>query len=381
MNGVIRSKFAHCRQSALNLRIPFWAAYAGYVASLVVLVMVAGEASVRLGATVAVHTVHTANLAAHGSKLATSMRRSTPVPGETHTASMIATNDDWAAQLRDPAYWAARRGEKTKSSERFQRSGLTRAEPGLDFFGITSISRGKPKAGSGDDENGSSQAPSRDKTFRTVCVRLCDGYFWPISFATTEENFDRDRASCERSCDGPVRLYTYRNPGSDLEDMEDLTGQSYKRLPTAFQFRTKFEPVCKCKPHPWEQEAKDRHQLYALETQRAKLSKQAAMDATPAIKELKAKVSEATLASKAAAKAAQTVLDTDAANKQRATRKSASKGGRDRSGLEIASVEQSKSSLPASDGVVIMRLGSRPPVAVKVDPSSRKRASRDPMAQ
>ena len=381
MNGNTHPKLASCIRSAQTLRMPTWAAYGVYISGLVVIVLLAGVGLLHRGETRALNTAAIADRPALSvspiSKPLAPAQRTMLVRG-----SMISTNDDWATQLRDPAYWAARRGEKSKATEQYQRSGLTRTDPAPVFSGTSSLSRGRSKSGdSGGSE--SSQSANGEKTFRTVCVRLCDGYFWPISFSTTEENFDRDQATCERTCDGPVKLYTYRNPGSELEEMEDRKGQSYKRLPTAFQFRTKFEPACKCKPHPWEQEAKDRHQLYALEVQRSKLSKQAAVDVTPAIKELKTKVVEATLASKAAAKAAQADLDADAASKQRATRRSvsASKGGRDRSGLETASVEQSKSSLPASDGVVIMRLGSRPAVAVKTEPTSKRRASREPPAE
>ena len=63
-------------------------------------------------------------------------------------------------------------------------------------------------------------------TYRTVCVRLCDGYFWPISHATTEDYFGRDKATCERGCGGsPAKLYVYQNPGAEPEMMRDLEGQ------------------------------------------------------------------------------------------------------------------------------------------------------------
>lgn len=102
-------------------------------------------------------------------------------------------------------------------------------------------------------------------TYRTLCVRLCDGYFWPISFATSGSSLAHDRDQCASSCGSPTRLYIHRLPGGSPDDMQDLTGQPYTKLRTAFQFRTKFDAACKCTAHPWEQEAKDRHRLYALE--------------------------------------------------------------------------------------------------------------------
>lgn len=101
-------------------------------------------------------------------------------------------------------------------------------------------------------------------TFRTVCVRLCDGYYWPISFSTTESHFARDSAVCEQSCGVPARLYIYRAPGGRPEEMTSLRGQPYARLRTAFQFRVRYDATCRCKAQPWEAAEVDRHRTYAV---------------------------------------------------------------------------------------------------------------------
>lgn len=100
-------------------------------------------------------------------------------------------------------------------------------------------------------------------TYRTMCVRLCDGYYWPISFASPRSNFDRDSKTCERSCSSPTALYYYRNPGGEPEDMVNLKGLPYKNLSTAFLHRAAYDASCKCRPHPWEKEALERHDRYA----------------------------------------------------------------------------------------------------------------------
>lgn len=105
--------------------------------------------------------------------------------------------------------------------------------------------------------------------YRTVCVRQCDGYFFPISFGASEASFSRDQTTCTNACPG-ARLYYYRPSSQDPEDMVDLSGQKYSRLKTADLFRTQYIESCKCKPHPWEQEAVDRHRVYALENLRRK---------------------------------------------------------------------------------------------------------------
>jgi hypothetical protein len=106
-------------------------------------------------------------------------------------------------------------------------------------------------------------------TYRTVCVRLCDGFYWPISFATTADSFDRDSGVCTQSCSSPTALYYYPNPGGEPEDMISLEGEPYLRLGKAFLYRTRYDAACKCKPHPWEQEAAEQHRRHAEEGQEA----------------------------------------------------------------------------------------------------------------
>lgn len=73
---------------------------------------------------------------------------------------------------------------------------------------------------------------------RTLCVRVCDGYFFPVSFATTRQSFDADRAFCEASNPSTeMRLFFHQNPTEDIEDMKDLTGRLYTDLPNAFRHR------------------------------------------------------------------------------------------------------------------------------------------------
>lgn len=99
---------------------------------------------------------------------------------------------------------------------------------------------------------------------RTVCVRLCDGYFWPISNSTT--SLDADEATCEKSCGVPTRLFIHSGEDDTLEGMADRNGEPYTKLKNAFVYRTKYVNSCRCKPQPWEAEARNRHLLYALES-------------------------------------------------------------------------------------------------------------------
>lgn len=100
--------------------------------------------------------------------------------------------------------------------------------------------------------------------YRTMCVRLKDGYYWPISFSRTKADLKRDRIKCQKSCSGKVRLFYYRNTSDDLGSMRDLKGKRYASLKTAFLYRKKYVKDATCKPKPWSAEAKAVHKKYAV---------------------------------------------------------------------------------------------------------------------
>jgi hypothetical protein len=85
-------------------------------------------------------------------------------------------------------------------------------------------------------------------TFRTVCVRSCDGGYFPISFATVPVRFPDDEKTCKALCPATeANLYAYRNPGEDINSAVSISGQPYAQSPNAFRFRQEFNPSCACK--------------------------------------------------------------------------------------------------------------------------------------
>jgi hypothetical protein len=81
-----------------------------------------------------------------------------------------------------------------------------------------------------------------------VCVRTCDGYYFPISYTATPERFAQDEQTCQRMCpSADVQLYTYRNPGEEVAQAVSLRGQAYTDLPTAFNYRKEVNKECSCK--------------------------------------------------------------------------------------------------------------------------------------
>src|SRR5262249_43203254 len=112
-----------------------------------------------------------------------------------------------------------------------------------------------------DDDDYDSRG-SEGGRFRTMCVRLCDGFPIPMSFSTTRSRFAKDARRCAEACPGG-RLFVYHNPGAELDSMVDLDGRAYRQLPTAFLYQTRYLENCTCHGNPWDQEVIARHKTYA----------------------------------------------------------------------------------------------------------------------
>lgn len=83
--------------------------------------------------------------------------------------------------------------------------------------------------------------------YRTLCVRSCDGYYFPISFSTVPSYFEKDEQTCRRLCPGAqVQLFVYRNPGEQPEQAKTPQGVSITELPNAFRYRNEIVSDCSC---------------------------------------------------------------------------------------------------------------------------------------
>jgi hypothetical protein len=90
-------------------------------------------------------------------------------------------------------------------------------------------------------------APAGGETYHTMCVRSCDGYYFPISFSTTRDKFEADAQTCASMCpDAEAQLFYYPNPEGALDDMVSLQGESYSTSATAYRYRTSIDPSCTC---------------------------------------------------------------------------------------------------------------------------------------
>ena len=194
------------------------------------------------------------------------LRIASAAPALRREAAMTPLNDKWTGQSRPGARLAA--GSQ---------------------FGGSSRNAARWPGPWGFDSNDDDDRQAVGGTYRTLCVRLCDGYYFPVSFAAGPDHLERDRAACESRCGTQGRLFVHRNPGGSVEDMQDLSGRPYRQLRTAFLYRSEYVPSCACQPHPWEAASRDRHRAYAL----AAAARTGSRDALKELRALQAKVREA----------------------------------------------------------------------------------------
>jgi hypothetical protein len=83
--------------------------------------------------------------------------------------------------------------------------------------------------------------------YRSVCVRTCDGFFFPVSYQTYSNRLSQDASVCQSSCAAPAELYVYRNPGQEIDQAISLNGTAYADLPSAFVYRKQYIKGCSCK--------------------------------------------------------------------------------------------------------------------------------------
>lgn len=157
-------------------------------------------------------------------------RKPAPVMIATAPVSVVKQDSDWLSER----FWQRRRQERSRAGY---------GDWGA-MFGL-----GPESSDSG--------------TYRTVCVRMCDGYYFPISFSTTRANFAADASACASRCSAPSRLYVYPANGGSPETMTDVSGRPYRDLPKAFAYRAGYNESCQCRPDPWSEEARARHAMYA----------------------------------------------------------------------------------------------------------------------
>ena len=84
---------------------------------------------------------------------------------------------------------------------------------------------------------------------RTVCVRLCDGYVFPIGRLRARGDLPVHAAACAAACpNAPSELFTLAPGRSEMQEAVGLGGQPYRRLARANLVRRERVEGCSCQP-------------------------------------------------------------------------------------------------------------------------------------
>ena len=85
---------------------------------------------------------------------------------------------------------------------------------------------------------------------KSMCVRLCDGFAFPIGDYRGEEDRPAHEAACQSQCPGArTALYVLPNGSDQIGDLIDAkSGRNYSQMPTAFHYTTFLQDACTCHP-------------------------------------------------------------------------------------------------------------------------------------
>jgi hypothetical protein len=86
--------------------------------------------------------------------------------------------------------------------------------------------------------------------YRTLCVRACDAFFFPVSERVSPAGFETDAERCAAMCPNQSAWLFAHRIGASPREAVALDGTRYADLPNAFAFRERFDPACRCRASP-----------------------------------------------------------------------------------------------------------------------------------
>jgi len=105
----------------------------------------------------------------------------------------------------------------------------------------------KQKRTSGADATRSEILASGQQPRRSVCVRLCDGFFFPVGPVGGNSSLASHEADCAGLCpDAPTALYIEPAGSDKIEEAASIKGAPYTALPVAFRHRQTSDNTCTC---------------------------------------------------------------------------------------------------------------------------------------
>lgn len=98
-------------------------------------------------------------------------------------------------------------------------------------------------------ERAAPRAPTTQASLgqRTICVRLCDGYAFPIGDLERVRDLALHDLACNASCPGaPTKVFTLEPGAEDFENARAEDGTRYADLPVAYAYRNAIDGACSC---------------------------------------------------------------------------------------------------------------------------------------
>ena len=85
---------------------------------------------------------------------------------------------------------------------------------------------------------------------QSMCVRLCDGFAFPVGVYHGEQDRTSHEATCQAECPGAATaLYVVPSGSDTIEDaVRPGTRKTYSELPYAFHYTTVLSDACTCHP-------------------------------------------------------------------------------------------------------------------------------------
>ena len=81
----------------------------------------------------------------------------------------------------------------------------------------------------------------------TICVRTCDGSFFPVSYFGADSRSDTLEQVCRSLCpNADVALYSFPFGGT-VDEAVSSTGEPYASLPNAHKFEQSYDSSCSCR--------------------------------------------------------------------------------------------------------------------------------------
>ncbi|WP_372421920.1 DUF2865 domain-containing protein [Salinarimonas chemoclinalis] len=82
---------------------------------------------------------------------------------------------------------------------------------------------------------------------RTMCVRMCDGYAFPVGDLASQRDLPLHDLACNAGCPGaPTKLFVLAPGEDDLDHARAADGMRYVDVPMAGAYRTSTDDTCSC---------------------------------------------------------------------------------------------------------------------------------------